>query len=305
LAATPAEHHLFEYDKASNRTRSALYLNGVVSYDRAYSYNGANQLTNAGFTYDANGNMTHDGTGAYTWDRANRLLSHGGSSHAYNGMGQRLSQTVGSIVTQYLQDTQPGLFRVIKSDNGTVVNRFVHDQTGIHSHEASTGVWNWMLKDGLGSVRDIRDTAGNSAYSVQYAPYGEQFSPSGTNPTDYGYTGEWEDQNDLVYLRARYYDPGLGVFVSQDPLELANRYGYVGGNPIRRTDPLGLATSQDLISAYYTSPCQADILRPHTSGEPCQNQIWYTGNPIYDKWMVDLGFCVPVKPQPSYGCISK
>jgi RHS repeat-associated protein len=240
LAATPAEHHLFEYDKASNRTRSALYLNGVVSYDRAYSYNGANQLTNAGFTYDANGNMTHDGVNPYTWDRANRLLSHQGSSYTYNGLGQRVSQTVGSIVTQYLQDTQPGLFKVIKSTTPSTTARFVHDVVGVLAQEDSSGNWDWVVKDGLGSVRGVYNNAGTELEQRRYAPYGTVQEQTGTQQMDYGYTGEWEDQNELVYLRARYYDPALGVWTNLDPLALSNRYSYITGNPVNFIDPTGL-----------------------------------------------------------------
>jgi len=44
---------------------------------------------------------------------------------------------------------------------------------------------------------------------------------------EYGYTGQPLDANGLAYHRARYYDPSLGVWNSQDPLELMNRYGIV------------------------------------------------------------------------------
>jgi len=57
---------------------------------------------------------------------------------------------------------------------------------------------------------------------------------------DYGYTGQPLDANGLAYHRARYYDTSMGVWNSQDPLELMNRYGYVDGNPIRFTDESGL-----------------------------------------------------------------
>jgi RHS repeat-associated protein len=63
----------------------------------------------------------------------------------------------------------------------------------------------------------------------------------------FSFTGEMVDDNDLVYLRARYYHPGLGVFPSLDPVEgdiaqamSLNRYGYVAGNVINSTDPSGL-----------------------------------------------------------------
>ncbi len=54
------------------------------------------------------------------------------------------------------------------------------------------------------------------------------------------FTGELMDANELVYLRARYYHPGLGVFMSLDPVEGVNRYQYVSSNPINRTDASGL-----------------------------------------------------------------
>jgi len=79
-----------------------------------------------------------------------------------------------------------------------------------------------------------------------YAPYGEVLAGRGTNPTPYGYTGEWTDASGLVYLRARYYSPMDGRFLSKDawpgivqqPLS-QNRWGYVDNNPIRYFDPSG------------------------------------------------------------------
>ena len=43
----------------------------------------------------------------------------------------------------------------------------------------------------------------------------------------------------LYYLRARYYDPTIGRFMSQDPLPAGNPYAYVGNNPVRYVDPSG------------------------------------------------------------------
>ena len=47
----------------------------------------------------------------------------------------------------------------------------------------------------------------------------------------------------MVYARNRYYSPGLGRFISQDPIGFAgglNLYAYCGNDPINFTDPLGL-----------------------------------------------------------------
>lgn len=73
------------------------------------------------------------------------------------------------------------------------------------------------------------------------------FASTGTRQTPFGYTGEPTDTNGLVYLRARYYNPALGVFPSLDPLEgdmaragSLNRYSWVEGNVPNAVDPSGL-----------------------------------------------------------------
>jgi hypothetical protein len=65
----------------------------------------------------------------YNWDRGGRLLSAGSSAYEYNGLGQRLSQTVSSIVTEYLLDVQPGLSKVLTATTGGNCNenaRLIH-----------------------------------------------------------------------------------------------------------------------------------------------------------------------------------
>lgn len=56
------------------------------------------------YTYDNNGNLT-----TYTCVRANRLLNGGGATFAYDGLGNRLQQTVGANLTRTLLDLRPGL----------------------------------------------------------------------------------------------------------------------------------------------------------------------------------------------------
>ena len=73
-------------------------------------------------------------------------------------MGNRVSQTVGATVTEYLLDTQPGLAKVIQSDDGTNVNRFVHDPRGIHSQKDSSGNWVQILQDAISVCREDMDT---------------------------------------------------------------------------------------------------------------------------------------------------
>ncbi|MGI6605436.1 MAG: RHS repeat-associated core domain-containing protein, partial [Peptococcia bacterium] len=85
----------------------------------------------------------------------------------------------------------------------------------------------------------------------QYSAYGEILSSSGNTDTPFLYNGRdgvMTDANGLYYMRARYYNPEIRRFVSQDILlgvvidgQSLNRYAYVQGNPIGYVDPLGLA----------------------------------------------------------------
>jgi RHS repeat-associated protein len=58
--------------------------------------------------------------------------------------------------------------------------------------------------------------------------------------TQWSFTGEQNDPSGLEYLRARYYDPAIGRFLTRDPVPFIQRYAYVGNNPVRFTDPYGL-----------------------------------------------------------------
>lgn len=78
-----------------------------------------------------------------------------------------------------------------------------------------------------------------------YSPYGEAtaLGPDGGNSLQY--TGRENDGTGLYYYRARYYDPVLKRFVSEDPIALQagpNFYGYVDANPASGSDPSGLFT---------------------------------------------------------------
>jgi RHS repeat-associated protein len=67
----------------------------------------------------------------------------------------------------------------------------------------------------------------------------------GSEQAGYAFTGrEWDPDAGLYYYRARYYDPRVSRFVSEDPIRLKgglNLYAYVKNRPLNRIDPLGLA----------------------------------------------------------------
>ncbi|MEA3434830.1 MAG: RHS repeat-associated core domain-containing protein, partial [Thermodesulfobacteriota bacterium] len=80
--------------------------------------------------------------------------------------------------------------------------------------------------------------------TTKYGPFGEVIDASGTSENFLKYTGrEHDEELGLYYYRARYYDPDLGRFLTEDPIGFdggINFYAYVGNNPINFNDPEGL-----------------------------------------------------------------
>jgi len=113
--------------------------------------------------------------------------------------------------------------------------------------QTRAGTTSYYLADAQGSVRALADAAGTVTDSYDYAAFGELFGSSGTTANSYLYTGQQFDALTGLYsLRARYYEPGVGRFLSRDPMEVQtfaplelNRYVYAANNPVNLADPRG------------------------------------------------------------------
>lgn len=96
--------------------------------------------------------------------------------------------------------------------------------------------------DMLGSVVSESDESGNIISRSQYEPFGKRM---GGDKEGIGYTGHLQDKDlGLTYMQARYYDPLIGRFYTNDPMGFKdihnfNRYAYGNNNPYRYTDPDG------------------------------------------------------------------
>ena len=107
----------------------------------------------------------------------------------------------------------------------------------------------WFHSDHLGSTSTLSDINGNEVVTstVRFYPYGEYRVTPTSDLTDKGFTGHAQnDEVALIYMRARYYVPGVGRFASADtivpdPAEppSLNRYAYVNCNPLLSIDPTG------------------------------------------------------------------
>ena len=100
--------------------------------------------------------------------------------------------------------------------------------------------------DALGSVRALSD--GNSVTDTyDYDAYGEIRTRTGTTENSFMFTGEqYDEETGNYYLRARYYNPSAGQFISRDSWEgddrnpiTLNKYAYANSNPVMYTDPSG------------------------------------------------------------------
>ena len=93
----------------------------------------------------------------------------------------------------------------------------------------------------------VMDGANQALYATNYDPYGNPIAVGGLTQSAFGFTGQQTDATGLQYLRARYYSPANGTFLTADPVlgvaggsaSTFNPYSYVRGNTVNLTDPSG------------------------------------------------------------------
>ena len=110
----------------------------------------------------------------------------------------------------------------------------------------SSGTQHVLHRDAVGNVIATTDQALTVQQQVTYGTWGDELSVS--EPSGYHQRMRWkgalslQPEIGLVYLRARWYDPDLGRFESEDPIGLVggiNTYGFGGADPVNMSDPTG------------------------------------------------------------------
>ncbi len=132
------------------------------------------------------------------------------------------------------------------------MQRWAHYTYGlqrISENQPISGTWtpSFYGYDGGDNVRQLTNAAGTVTDTYEYDAYGNALQTSGSTPNVYLYRAEQYDSDlGLYYLRARYYNPLTGRFMSRDPEDQSARspndlhkYLYASGDPINGIDPMG------------------------------------------------------------------
>jgi RHS repeat-associated protein len=241
----------YNLDSAGNRVSEVVDGDAI-----AYTTNELNQYTDVNgdaYAYDANGNMTSkttsEGATVYTYDFENRLVQVDTVtetiSYTYDPFGRRTSKTTSSGTTNYFHD---GFQVIMEEGNAGMAEATYVYGIGIDEVLLVTrdGGNYFYCHDGLGSVTDITNTAADVVDSFSYDAFGVPNNDSITENLRLFAGRSFEPKSGLYFYRARYYDPGIGRFITPDPIgygEGANLYLFVQNNPVNWVDPSGLASN--------------------------------------------------------------
>ncbi len=166
----------------------------------------------------------------------------------YNGDGTRTSKTIGGDTTQYVLDLAATLPVVISDTDAVYLYGLdIIAQQEVLRRSSGQAPRLYYVHDGLGSARQLLDTTGDIETNYAYDPFGVPVV-GGDVSNPYRFTGEaWDAEVGLLYLRARYYQPEVGRFISKDPWPgdpsrpgTLNGYPYVLNSPVNYSDPTGL-----------------------------------------------------------------
>lgn len=263
------ENEAYNYDATGNRNNNMTGDYNRLLSDGAYTYEYDNEGNRTRRVDIATGEVTD-----YIWDHRNRLTVAVTTNSAgiitkeiaytYDAYDRRLAKVVdpdgegdeAPTEERFVYDGDH--IALVFDGDGNQTHRYLHgpriDQ--VLAEETADRETRWALTDHQGSVRGVIDNQGTVVNHITYNSFGQVTNQS--NPTAYfrfGYTGRELDQESGQYFyRARYYDPSVGRFISEDPIGFdagdANLYRYVFNSSPNYVDPTGnyIESGWDLLS---------------------------------------------------------
>ena len=203
--------------------------------------------------------MARSRTSRYRWNSLDRLVgvdddTSGSWTYGYDADGLRARKSGPAGETGFVLDRlhPSGFAQVLRGVRAGRRRKLRLDRRACDDRRGRQRVCADSRRARLGAGHDGRGGAVTDRFD--YDAFGRMTQHSGAAAALHRFTGEVADpESGLTYLRARYYDPRTGTFLSRDPLAPAlddpltfNRYQYVGRNPVNRRDPSGLETVAEL-----------------------------------------------------------
>lgn len=198
----------------------------------------------------------------------------GMATYTYDGDGLRMTKTVPGSSTSFSWSVAEGL-PLLLAENQT---RYVYGPGGLPLERVdASGNAVFYHHDQLGSTRAVTDAAGAVVATYTYDAYGTVATKTGSLEQPFGFAGQFTDaETGFVYLRARYYDPATGQFITRDPLVglTGQPYAYANNSPLNFTDPSGeiawLAVLAVAWSAFEVGSTAVDaVSTAKTFSDPC------------------------------------
>ncbi len=242
------ENLAFSFDQYGNATCSLnSNTNGPCPQ---YSFSSStNQISNSGYTYDASGDLTGDGTHTYQYDAEHRLTSVDSGSTAkyvYNALGQRAEKDVGGTYSEYISNLQGepvGIYNrsAWVEDYIPLGSRHLaHYESGAH----------FLHTDALGTTGMSTSYAGALEQDELHYPWGQEWQLAGTSEEErFASLRDRDSETSLDPTQYRMYSSLEYRWFTPDPAQAdvfhpqsMSRYSYGDDNPLRFTDPFGLCS---------------------------------------------------------------
>lgn len=226
----------YGFDANTNRTSGP---------EGTHTVNSGDQLTDTGFFYNTNGDLTAGGSlGALAYNGMSQTTSitpSGGSATAYGyaGGGQSERTTAGAASGVH------GLLGLATETTLGVTTSYIREASGSLIAERTPAGDYYYVFDGQGSVIALVDPSGTQRAAYAYDPYGDHATATALNgtlpPNPWRWSASYLDATGLYKLGARYYDPSLGRFTQVDPVAggSCNGYDYACGDPVNKSDLSG------------------------------------------------------------------
>jgi len=307
----------YTYDQVGNRTTSKATTGDWIynANNELLSLPGLNgQSSPATYQYDANGNTIQKTVNGqiqnYVYNADNRLIEVKDASnntiakYTYDPFGRRIKKTVsggsgtvspsgggsGEVTTYYLYSDE-GLIGEYDS-TGTEIKTYGYKANSTWSTDPvfmkQGANYYFYHNDHLGTPQKMTNLSGAIVWSATYDAFGKASVDAGSTITNnLRFPGQYYDsETGWHYNGHRYYEPGTGRYVTEDPIGLnsgeGNLYQYVTNEPVNSYDEYGLwksgehktltKTAFKMVNLNANSKCREKILNSLTAANLGQDE---------------------------------